>query len=99
MSDEKLTRTERVLVMIPMLSGYEMTGRRVGELAEELGTSSANVSRDLEIMIGMEVVERMPDDKERYRLGPSIVQVAIRHMDHMDQAARKLETTRRRFQG
>lgn len=66
---EKMNSQERILSEVKLLCNSHVTGLTNKELAAQVGTSSANVCRDLDILQNAEWVVR--DTKGRWRLSPS----------------------------
>ena len=98
MSDDKYLNDaqQRLLQLIVCLSGNEIEGLAPSEIARLQGCSPSQVTRDLANLKHMGWAEQLPHTG-RWRLGPEIVQVALRHMVVLDRAARRLDEIKNRF--
>lgn len=65
---EKVNSQERIIVAVQLLCENHVTGLTNKELAVQVGTSQANICRDLDILQNAEWVVR--DTKGRWRLSP-----------------------------
>lgn len=87
---------QRLLRLIQALAGHEIDGLAPGQLAELAGCSPSHVTRDLANLKAFGWAEQLPTTL-RWRLGPDIVRIAMRHMTALDRAERRLQETRSRF--
>jgi DNA-binding IclR family transcriptional regulator len=87
---------QRLLKLITLLAGNEVTGLAPGEIAKLQGCSASVATRDLANLAEGGFAERVPETG-LWRLGPAPVQVGIKHLIAIDTAARRLEEIRHRF--
>ncbi|MDY6979193.1 MAG: MarR family transcriptional regulator [Pseudomonadota bacterium] len=87
---------QRVLRILTVLAGHEVSGLAPGEIAKGTGYSASNVTRALANLRIAGLAEQLPDS-ERWRLSPKVVQIAIAHMSGLDKAQGKLDEVRNRF--
>lgn len=87
---------QRLLKLITLLAGHEITGMAPADIARQQGCPASAVTRDLaNLQIGG-YAEHVPETG-RWRLSPSIVQIGLRHMHALDQAEARLSEVRSRF--
>ena len=87
---------QRILGLILALAGNEIEGLAPGQLAKLNGCDPSKVTRDLANLKHVGWAEQITTTG-RWRLGPQIVQVSLRHMTVLDRAARKLAEVQQRF--
>lgn len=87
---------QRILRLINVLSGHEITGRAPSDLARETDCTASTITRDLANLKEAGFAEVVPETG-CWRLSPQLVQIAIRHMAALDRAAQRLEEVRSRF--
>ncbi|URX63276.1 ArsR family transcriptional regulator [Luteibacter anthropi] len=87
---------QRVLKLLGLLCGNEVHGLAPGEIAQALRTSPSNVTRDLANLREAGFAE--PLDNGRWRVTPRMGQFALRILSALDDAGRRVEEVRRRFQ-
>lgn len=87
---------QRILGLILVLAGHEIDGLANGQIAEANKCSPSQVTRDLANLAHMGWAEQIPGTG-RWRLGPEIVQIALKHMTALDRATRRLDEIRGRF--
>ena len=87
---------QRVLRLLTVLAGNEITGLTNGEVARELGCSPSVAVRDLANLQHAGLAEKVPET-DRWRLAPPLVQIAMKHMTALDRAQSRLEETRNRY--
>lgn len=99
MSDDKYTSDsqQRLLSVILTLGGHEMDGLLPGQVATLAPCSPSQVTRDLANLKKAGWAEEVPGQAGRWRLGPTVVSLAMRHMSGMDRARTRLEETARRY--
>lgn len=86
---------QRILALILTLAGNEVEGLTPGDIARLASCPASSVTRDLANLKHIGWAEQLPTG--RWRLGPEIVQIAMRHMAALDRAQRRLDETRNRF--
>lgn len=87
---------QRLLQLILLLAGNEIEGLAPSDIAKQLATSASNVTRDLANLRHVGWAECLPTTG-RWRLGPQIVQIAMRHLTALDRAERRLSEIKNRF--
>jgi len=88
---------QRLLAVIRTLGGHEMDGLLPGQVAKMAECSPSQVTRDLSNLKKAGWAEEVPGQPGRWRLGPTVVSLAMRHMSGMDRARRRLDETARRY--
>lgn len=98
MSDDKYVSDsqQRILQLLRCLAGNEIEGLAPGDVAKLNNCSPSQVTRDLANLKHAGMAEQLPATG-RWRLGPDVVQIAMRHMTAIDRAERKLAETKNRF--
>jgi DNA-binding IclR family transcriptional regulator len=98
MSDDKYINDsqQRILKLVLCMAGNEIEGLSPTEVARLNECSPSQVTRDLANLKALGLAEQVPVTG-RWRLGPQIVQVAIRHMTALERAELRLAETRNRF--
>lgn len=81
---------QRLLRVIQHLAGSELNGLAPGEIAKQLGISPPQVTRDLANLRHFGWLETVPETGGRVRLGPEIVQIAMRYMTGLQRAQARL---------
>ena len=79
------------------LAGHEFDGLANADIAKSLSENPATVLRDLQVMQDVGLAEQI-EQTGRWRLGPKLVQIALRFQVQMGRAEDRLNETRRRFQ-
>jgi DNA-binding IclR family transcriptional regulator len=87
---------QRLIGLIQVLAGHELHGLAPAAIAKALGCSASAVTRDTANLQLAGWAEQVPETGN-WRLGPAVVQVALKHMAAMDRAASRLEEIRNRF--
>lgn len=96
MSDYTNDGQQRILKLLSLLAGNEITGLRPGEIAKLQECSASVVTRDLANLQEAGFAEKVPET-DAWRLAPEIVQIAMKHMTALDRAERRLDETRSRY--
>lgn len=86
----------KVLSLLPVLAGNEMTGLAPGQLAKALDIAPAQVGHYLETLRVAGFAEQI-GNTGRWSLGPRLVQIAIAHMNHISRQEQLLAETKQRF--
>lgn len=97
MSDDKYISDaqQRLLAVIRTMAGHEVDGLAPGQIAKMAECAPSQVTRDLANLKHAGWAEKLPGT-ERWRLGPTPVQIGLRHMGALERAkARLAETTQR----
>lgn len=87
---------QRLLKLITLLAGHELTGAAPGELARLQNCTPSLITRDLANLAIAGFAEHVPETG-RWRLSPQLVQIAIKHMNALDDAERRLAEVRNRY--
>jgi DNA-binding IclR family transcriptional regulator len=96
MADYTNSSQQRILKVVQALAGHEITGVAPAALARDVGCSAACITRDLDNLHTAGMAEQVPDTG-RWRLGPALVQIALKHMNALDRAEKRLAEVRNRF--
>lgn len=88
---------QRLLRVIAQMGGHEMDGLLPGQVAKLADCAPSQVTRDLANLKHAGWAEQVPGQPGRWRLGPTVVSLAMRHMTGMDRARTRLDETTRRF--
>lgn len=96
MSDYTHEGQQRLLKLVMLLAGNEITGLAPSDIARQQQCSASCVTRDLANLQEAGWAEQVPETS-RWRLSPQIVQIALRHMAALDRAEQRLAETRNRF--
>lgn len=83
--------------IILLLAGHEFDGMANADVASALNANQATTLRDLQVMQDVGLAEQI-EQTGRWRLGPKLVQIALRYQVQMGRAEDRLNETRRRFQ-
>lgn len=86
----------RMLKLITLLAGHEITGLAPADIARDQGCSASMVTRDMANLLEGGFAEQVPETG-RWRLAPQVVQIATRHMVALDRAAQRLDEVRQRY--
>ena len=87
---------QRLISLIVLLAGHEMTGMAPAQIAKGNQCTPSQVTRDLANLRLQGWAEEVPDTG-RWRLGPSIVQIAMRHLSGLDRARTRLDEVSSRY--
>lgn len=87
---------QRLLKLITLLAGNEMTGMAPSEIARLQGCSAPVVTRDLANLAEAGYAEKVPETG-LWRLAPQVVQIAIKFQLALDRAAQRLAETTSRY--
>lgn len=88
---------QRILRALTALAGHEVDGLTVSQLATALRTSPSNALRDLANLRVSGLAEEVPGLEGRWRLGPKLIQIALAHLRHVDQAQKRLDEVQQRY--
>ena len=87
---------QRILTTLQILAGHEITGIAPSDIARQLECTASNTTRDLANLRLAGLAEQVPETG-RWRLGPSVVQIALKHMTALERAQARLDEVRQRF--
>lgn len=87
---------QRILRLINLLAGHEITGLTPGEIAKGQDCNASQVTRDLANLRAAGFAEQVPETG-RWRLSPQIVQISVRHAAALGQARQRLDDITQRF--
>jgi DNA-binding IclR family transcriptional regulator len=96
MSDYTHDGQQRVLRLVMLLAGNEITGLAPADIARQQECSASCVTRDLDNLRSAGWAEQVPET-QRWRLAPQVVQIGIRHMTALDRATARLDETKQRY--
>ncbi|MCU7842172.1 MAG: MarR family transcriptional regulator [Candidatus Thiodiazotropha sp. (ex Troendleina suluensis)] len=94
---EKTNRMLRSWRMARILTGQEFEGVRNGDLAKSLNVSPATITTDLKELEAEGVVERIPGLEDRWRMGPTVIQLFRTHTLGMEQHQALVAETYQRY--
>lgn len=86
---------QRVLKVLMLLAGHEMMGLAPNEIAKAVRTSASNVTRDLANLREAGMAE--PLESGAWRITPKVGQIALRVLNALGEARRRVEETAQRF--
>lgn len=87
---------QRILALITLLAGHEITGLAPSDIARQQQCNPSLVTRDLDNLKTAGFAEQIPETN-RWRLSPQIVQISIRHAQALATAQDRLNEVRSRF--
>ena len=87
---------QRVLALVLLLAGHEITGLAPAEIAKAQGCNASAVTRDLANLQEAGFAEVVPETG-RWRLAPQIVQISIRHAAALTRAQARLDEISNRY--
>jgi DNA-binding IclR family transcriptional regulator len=96
MADYTNSSQQRILKVIQALAGHEITGVAPAALARDVGCSAACITRDVDNLRTAGLAEEVPETG-RWRLGPGLVAIALKHMSALDRAEKRLNEVRNRY--
>lgn len=85
----------RLLKVIEALSGHEVFGTRLKDIAEAVGAGTPTVLRDLQTLAAGGWARQ--DDAGKWRLGPKLVQIATNFTWGLTQAKQAVSETEQRY--
>lgn len=96
MADYTNDGQQRILRLVNLLAGHEITGIAPADIARQQGCPASMVTRDLDNLRTAGFAELVPETG-RWRLAPQVVQIALAHMAALDRAESRLAETRQRY--
>ena len=87
---------QRILQLIRTLAGHEIEGLAPSQVATLQSCSPSQVTRDLANLRHAGWAEQIPTTS-RWRLGPTPVQIALRHSHALNRAQARLDEITQRF--
>jgi DNA-binding IclR family transcriptional regulator len=87
---------QRLLKLITLLAGHEITGLAPSDIARQQQCSASVVTRDMANLQLAGFAEQVPETG-RWRLSPQLIQIALKHMQALDRAEQRLSDVRNRF--
>lgn len=96
MSDYTNDGQQRILKLLSLLAGNEITGMTPAHIATAQKCNASMVTRDLDNLRTAGFAELVPETG-RWRLAPEVVQIALKHMAALDRAEQRLAETRNRY--
>ncbi len=96
MSKQTVNATQlRGYQTLKALFGHEASGIECIDLAKQLGQSKSQVYKDLATLSAAGLAEQLPD--KRWRLSSNLAREAIKIMNSIDSARRRVEETASRY--
>jgi DNA-binding IclR family transcriptional regulator len=95
-SDYTNDAQQRILRLVLVLAGNEITGLKPSEIAQLNQCKPPMVTRDLANLREAGLAELVPET-DRWRLAPQVVQIALKHMAALERAETRLAETRNRY--
>jgi DNA-binding IclR family transcriptional regulator len=86
---------QRVLKTLVLLAGHELMGLAPGEIAKAVRTGASNVTRDLANLREAGMAEQL--DNGQWRITPRVGQLALRVLNSLGEARKRVEETAQRF--
>jgi DNA-binding IclR family transcriptional regulator len=96
MSDYTHDGQQRILKLVLLLAGNEITGLAPADIARQQACSASMVTRDLDNLKTAGWAEQVPETA-RWRLAPQVVQMAMQHMTALDRAKSRLAEIEHRY--
>lgn len=87
----------RVLRLLLVLCGNELTGLKLSEIAKALGVATPTALRDLRVMADEGFAERIPGMEDRWRLAPKPVQIALAYQRAVSTMRTRLGEAEQRY--
>lgn len=98
MADDKYISDsqQRILQLVQVLAGHEVEGLAPGQIATLAECTPSQVTRDLANLKHCGWAEQIANTG-RWRLGPQIVQISLRHAQALARAQARLDEVQNRF--
>lgn len=87
---------QRLMRLVLLLAGHEVHGLAPTAIARDLGANPSVVTRDMANLAAAGWAEKVPATGH-WRLGPTPVQLGLRHMAAMTRARDQLEAVANRY--
>lgn len=87
---------QRILSLVRLLAGHEITGLAPSQIAAEQACSASLVTRDLANLKTAGFAEQVPETG-LWRLAPEVVQISVKHAVALQQAQTRLDGIKSRF--
>lgn len=87
----------RARALIEALAGNSFAGLRNQQVAEAVQQSPSTTLRDLQALEAIGWAERLPGDKDCWRLSPRLVQVAIAHQHELARLTQRVDDFENRY--
>ena len=87
---------QRIMRLVMAIAGHELHGVSAQDMVQMQQCNASMVTRDIANLVAVGWVERIPETN-RWRLAPSVVQIAMRHMVGLDRAKQKLAEIQHRY--
>lgn len=87
---------QRVLRLVMLLAGHEVTGLAPGQIAQQQECSASLVTRDLANLYSAGWAEQIAETGY-WRLAPQVVQISLRHAAALHRAQTRLDEVTQRF--
>ncbi len=89
--------TRRAVRLLFAMKGHAFAGIRLKQIADSVEQSPSTTLRDLEVLADEGLVERLAADKDRWRLTPKLIQLALAHQAEMASIQQRIDDTTQRY--
>lgn len=97
MSAPNAQPVRRAIRLLFVLKGHAFNGLRLKQIADAVNEQPSTTLRDLEVLAEEGVTERLPGDKDRWRLTPKLIQLSLTHQAEMISLQQRVDDTVRRY--
>jgi len=97
MPDYTNAAQQRMLKIIQAMSGNELKGVKQSDFVSAFKVSAGTIVRDLDNLETAGWAERVPGLEDRWRLTPAVIQIAVRHQQHVMNMQSKLDDVKQRY--
>lgn len=87
---------QRVLQVLDLLFGHEITGLAPGEIAKSINTSASSITRDLANLVEAGMAEEIMQTG-RYRIAPRLASRVVATLNTFSNAQKQLDDLRNRY--
>ncbi len=89
--------TQRALKCMIILAGHEHDGLANKTLTDAIGCDKSETTKTLKNLMHAGLAEQVPGQKNRWRLGPKLVQIALAHLHHIDKTQQRFDELKQRY--
>lgn len=87
----------RAFALVEALAGHTVDGRRLKHVAEVTRQSGSTTLRDLQVLEGLGIAQRIPGRDDCWRLAPRIVQISHAHHNELARLQTRLDEIAQRY--
>ena len=87
---------QRVLQVLDLLFGHEITGLAPGEISKSINTSASSITRDLANLVEAGMAEEIMQTG-RYRIAPRLASRVVATLNTFSNAQKQLDDLRNRY--